>query len=108
MTANGPERLIYLVLGILFLVLGVVGLLIPILPGVLFLGGAVYMLSRGSHQFRQFAERDPRLSGIQARMDRVQQVPILQRIQVAALMTASATASGVQKVFKGASRLIAS
>lgn len=57
--ATGAMKLIYLTLGIMFLALGVIGLLLPILPGVLFLAGAVYMLSRVSHRVRQFAEDNP-------------------------------------------------
>ena len=108
MTAKGPEKLLYLTLGILFLALGIVGLLMPILPGVLFLAGALYMLSRGSNQFRKFAESDPRLKGLQAKMNRVQQVPVLDRMRVAGLMTLQATVSGTQKVFSGVSRLVSS
>ena len=106
MTAKGPEKLIYLTLGILFLVLGVVGLLIPILPGVLFLGGALYMLSRGSHQFRQFAENDSRLQGLQGKINRMQQVPAVEQIKVTLLMTAGAVVTGTQRVVKGITRLM--
>ena len=59
MTASGPEKLLYFTLGIMFLVLGVVGLIIPILPGVLFLAGALYMLSRASRRVRAIADDNP-------------------------------------------------
>jgi hypothetical protein len=61
--ASGAEKLVYLTLGIMFLVLGVVGLLIPILPGVLFLAGTFYMLSRGSSRVQQLADDNPTRMG---------------------------------------------
>ena len=107
MTVNGPEKILYLTLGIMFLALGVVGLLIPIIPGVLFLAGAVYMLGRGSERIRTFTESHPHLSGLQARLHRLNAVSVFDRIRVAALMTLETTVAGVEKLALGVRRLIA-
>ncbi len=107
MTVSGPQKILYLTLGILFLALGVVGLLIPIIPGILFLAGAVYMLSRGSSRVRAFADEHPKLRGLQTRMNQLETVPTLQRMQVAGLMAISATVEGIQKVMLGVKRLVA-
>ena len=107
MNVNGPEKLLYLTLGIMFLALGVVGLLIPILPGVLFLAGAVYMLSRGSARVRRFAETHPGLRGLQARFDRLDSVPVISRVKVVSLMIVSTIVDGIAKLTRGVTRLFA-
>ena len=103
--ATGATKLIYLTLGIMFLALGVIGLLIPILPGVLFLAGAVYMLSRGSARVKAFADNNDTLRNLQARMDAMQPLSVLERAQVATLMAARGVVVGTQNVFQGVVRL---
>ncbi len=107
MKVSGAEKLVYLTLGIMFLVLGVVGLIVPILPGVLFLAGALYMLSRGSQRVKRIADEHPRLQGLQARMDQFDAVSILQKVQVTLLVSVQATTLGLAKAFAGVRRLIA-
>lgn len=104
---NGPIKLIYLTLGIMFLVLGVVGLIVPILPGVLFLAGALYLLGRGSMRVRQLADQNPTLRGVQQRMDQLDAATVMQRFQVACLMTLEGAVVGLRKLFLGVRRLVA-
>ena len=105
MTVSGPEKLFYLTLGIMFLALGIVGLIIPIIPGVLFLAGAVYMLSRGSRRVKEFADQHPKLQGLQQRMNQLDAVTIGEKFQVAGLMTANAVVVTVQKLHFGLRKL---
>lgn len=107
MKVTGPEKLLYLTLGIMFLALGIVGLIVPILPGVLFLGGALYMLSRGSNRIREYAEGHPHIGKFQRRMQRLDGVGMLQRAQVAALVTLQTIVVSGQKLFSGIKRLVA-
>ena len=100
-------KLIYLTLGIIFLALGVVGLIIPVLPGALFLVGALYLLSRGSRRVKRLADEHPALRGLQNRMDRLDTVSVAQRVQVAFLMTIESVAVGIRKLFIGVRRLVA-
>lgn len=100
-------KLIYLTLGIMFLVLGVVGLIVPILPGILFLAGALYLLGRGSTRVRQMADEHPTLRGVQQRMDQLDTATMMQRFQVTCLMTVEAAAVGMRKLFLGVRRMIA-
>ena len=62
-------KLVYLVIGVVCLMLGVIGLIIPIIPGVLFLMVALYLLSRGSHRIKSFSERQPHLRRLHRRME---------------------------------------
>ena len=104
--ASGAEKLVYLTLGIMFLVLGVVGLLIPILPGVLFLAVALYMLSRGSSRVKQLADDNPTLRGFQTRMDQMDAASIMEKVQVSSLMMIQGTAVGVRKIVIGVRKLV--
>jgi uncharacterized membrane protein YbaN (DUF454 family) len=105
MTVNGPAKLFYIVLGIIFLVLGVVGLIIPILPGVLFLAGALYMLSRGSARVKTMADGNPTLRRMQSRMDQFEAVSAIEKAQVSALMVVQSIVVGGRKIASGAGRL---
>ena len=104
--ASGAEKLVYLTLGIMFLVLGVVGLLVPILPGVLFLAGALYMLSRGSSRVKQLADDNPTLRSFQTRMDQVDAATVMEKVQVTSLMMIQGTAVGVRKISVGVKKLM--
>jgi uncharacterized membrane protein YbaN (DUF454 family) len=88
---SGAEKLFYLTLGIIFLVMGVVGLIIPILPGVLFLAGALYMLGRGSSRVKQLADENP---------------TVVEQLQVTFLMIIRGTAVGVRKISVGVKKLL--
>ena len=103
---SGAEKVFYITLGIMFLALSVVGLIIPIIPGVLFLAGAVYMLSRGSHRVREYTESHPKLSKLHERMERFDAVSALGKAQVAALVTVEAAAVGARKIVTGIRRLV--
>ena len=105
MNVSGPEKLLYITVGILLLALGLVGLLIPIIPGVLFLAGAVYMLSRGSQSVRQYAESHPHLSRMQARMDRLDAISMAEKAQVAGLTALQLVVSVGRMVYVGVRRL---
>ena len=55
--------------GIIFLALGLVGLLIPVIPGVLFLLLATAVFAQLSPGFRKRMTRNPRLARFFSRMD---------------------------------------
>ncbi len=103
---SGAEKLFYLTLGIIFLVMGVVGLIVPILPGVLFLAGALYMLGRGSSRVKQLADENPTLRSFQARMDQVGAATVVEQLQVTFLMIVQGTAVGVRKISVGVKKLL--
>lgn len=103
---SGAEKLFYLTLGIIFLVMGVVGLVVPILPGALFLAGALYMLGRGSSRVKQLADENPMLRSFQARMDQVGAATVVEQFQVTFLMIVQGTAVGVRKISVGVKKLL--
>lgn len=107
MTVSGPEKLMYITLGIMFLALGVAGLIVPIIPGVLFLAGAVYMLSRGSRRVKQFADGNPTIGRMQSRMNKMDAISMAEKVQVTGLMIIQTIAVGSRKVAVGVRRLFA-
>jgi len=66
--------------------IGIVGLLIPIIPGVLFLVAAVYFLGKVSNRIRRWTARQPTLSKIQGKFQRLTSIDIFDRFKVISLM----------------------
>lgn len=99
-----PRKLTYLVIGGLCLTLGVIGLIIPIIPGVLFLIAAVYLLSRASRKIKRFTDRDPRILHMQQRMEQFGEVNAADRIRLAGWMALDAGVRGAQTIGTGCSR----
>jgi uncharacterized protein len=103
---SGVEKLFYLTLGIIFLVIGVVGLIVPILPGVLFLAGSLYMLGRGSSRVKQLADENPTLRRFQTRMEQVGAATMVEQLQVTFLTIIQVIAVGVRKISIGVKKLL--
>lgn len=103
---SGAEKLFYLTLGIIFLMMGVVGLIVPILPGVLFLAGALYMLGRGSSRVKQLVDENPTLRCFQTRMDQVGAATVVEQLQLTFLMIIQGAAVGVRKISVGVKKLL--
>lgn len=79
-------RLVYLVVAVVCIMIGIVGLLVPIIPGVLFLVAAVYFLGKVSNRIRRWTARQPMLSKIQGKFQRLTTVDVLDRVKVISLM----------------------
>lgn len=54
---SGISRLLYLSFGIVFLIIGVIGLLLPVLPGWLFLVPAVLCFAKTSAAFNRWLKK---------------------------------------------------
>ena len=104
MRFSNAQKLVYLVIGVICLMMGVIGLIIPIIPGVLFLMAAVFLLSRGSKRIHEFTKNDPRLSKMHRRMDQFGEVDARSRVRLAGWMVADAAATTVRVVGGGVYR----
>jgi uncharacterized membrane protein YbaN (DUF454 family) len=93
-----PRKVIYLLIGGVCLALGVIGLIIPIIPGVLFLMAAVYLLSRGSGKIKRFTDRDPRILQMQQRMEQFGEVNVADRFRLAGWMALDAAVKSVRAI----------
>lgn len=79
-------KMFYLALGGVLLLLGLVGLVIPIIPGIIFLFLAALVLSKVSRRVRAFTDSHPGMQQIRARMQRAEQVDWVDRIRLAGWM----------------------
>jgi len=82
-----PHKVIYLVIAVMCIMLGFAGLILPIIPGFLFILLAVYCLSKVSHRFKRWADKQSVLQELQNKVERINTVNVLSRGKVIALMT---------------------
>lgn len=104
--AISPMKILYLALGLAFLVLGVIGLIFPLIPGVLFLVGAIYLLGKVSTRVKAWSATSDTYMGVERRVALLGGVDWPNRIKLGALMTIDAVVKGVDKTITGASRLV--
>ena len=83
---------------VLFLIVGIIGVILPIIPGLLFLFLALYVLTRISRRAAAMAHRQPWFSRYAKKLDSANHLPVLTRIKLAGLVIAAATVSGMQLV----------
>ena len=97
-------RILLSVLIICFLAIGVVGLILPIIPGILFLFLAVYLCTRLSRRVRNYAQNHPWFNRNARQMDAAEHLSILEKSRLVLLMLARATVTGVQSLISVLSR----
>lgn len=61
------HRGLWLAAGLLFLLIGTIGLLLPIVPQIPFFAAAIFCLMRGSARFRLWIQRQAWLTKLRAR-----------------------------------------
>lgn len=98
-------RAIYIVVGVAFLMLGVVGLIIPVIPGILFLAAAIYVLGKVSKRVRSLGQRNAMYRDMSRRFDRLQSVGVLDRVRVVPLMLLDMAVTGLDRLATAATRL---
>lgn len=84
------RRALLTCLAIGFAALGLIGLLVPILPGVLFLAVAALCFSAVSPRFQARLNRHPAWRGWQLRWRQGRGLPLLRRLKLAFWLTAEA------------------
>ena len=84
------KRAFFFGLGGLLTVLGLIGLVVPILPGILFLALAAVCFSATSERFHSRLERHPAWRGWRLRWRESRGLPLLRRLQLAFWLTAEA------------------
>lgn len=76
------KKLILFPLAIVFSVVGVIGLLIPVIPGVLFLLAALVCLGLVFPSLRQHLEQQPRLKRFFLRLDKTRYLGLAARCKL--------------------------
>jgi len=101
-----PARLIYCVLGVMLLMLGVIGLVIPVIPGVIFLVAAIYVFGRVSSRVRRWSHRHPVFRNASTQFGRMGQVNVFDRLRVVSLMFVGVIARGLDTAAGTAARVL--
>jgi uncharacterized membrane protein YbaN (DUF454 family) len=93
------HKVIYLVIAVVCIMIGIVGLIIPIIPGVLFLVAAIFLMGKVSTRVKQWSDQQPLIQKIQNRLHRLQGASALNQMKVVALMSLESLVSGLAAVF---------
>jgi uncharacterized membrane protein YbaN (DUF454 family) len=81
--------------GLLTLV-GIVGLVLPIIPGILFLFLAALLLAKVSSRFDALLHKNENVRTWRRRWDTSNALPLLQRVKLSFLLVAKAIVNGVE------------
>ncbi len=85
-----------LVLVAIFLLLGVIGLILPIIPGLLFLFLAALMLAKVSKRFDTMLNRNSNMRYWRRRWDTSSGLPLVERVKLSCWVAARALVNGVE------------
>ncbi len=92
------KRLLLICLGTFFLVFGIIGLFIPVLPGILLLIGAAACFSSVSSPFNRWLRQNRRVQHWQSRWQSSAELPMLKRIQLVFWMSAESIVDPSKRV----------
>lgn len=88
------------------LLLGLAGLILPLIPGLLFLAIAAFVAARLSPRFAGILRENERLRGYLDQAERVAGVPFKQKVQVVGLLLVKVLIDGVELLVAGVMKLI--
>lgn len=83
------------------LLLGVIGLILPIIPGLLFLFIAAVMLSRVSTRFAALFQDSAMMEGGMKRWHSISHLGLIERVKLSGLYLASALLNGLRRLLGG-------
>lgn len=96
-----PIKVAYLAVALVLLALGLLGLVLPIIPGVLFLAAAIIVLGKVSKRVRSWSHRHPGFRSMDMRMARLGKVRFVERVKLAGWLALDLLVKGLA----GAGRL---
>lgn len=97
-------KIICMVLIAGFLVIGLLGLILPVIPGVLFLFLAVLLMTRVSRRAATYAHSQPWFHQHMRQWQATGGLSVGQRVKLGFLMTARVIIKGIQSVFRRVSQ----
>lgn len=80
------KRTLYTTAAVIALAIGILGLIVPIIPGILFVGLAVVLLANASRRFRERLHSSPRTRPYLSRWENSAALPLTDRIRLAGLL----------------------
>lgn len=102
---DSPMKVVYLVVGVMLLGLGLIGLVMPIIPGILFLIAAIFVLGKVSRRVRRWGQSNDTYRAVSARFERMSHVGVMDRVKVTVLMLAGGVARSVDAAVSSATQL---
>jgi len=101
-----PIKLIAVAVIIACLALGVIGLVLPIIPGLLFLAVAAIVAAKLSPSFARTLRQNATLSSYLDRTEGIAALPLGKKVQVACLLCVKMLIDGVALLVAGVMRLV--
>lgn len=77
-------------------VVGLIGLILPVIPGILFLFIAALLLARISHRFDSILKASPTFGGWMKQADPINELSVLRRVKLSFWLCARFTVNGIE------------
>lgn len=81
------SKVLYIVLALACVLIGLLGLVVPVIPGVLFLGVALYLVTKVSRRVKYWTDASPLLKGMNSTLARMEHGSIKDRAKLVGLAT---------------------
>lgn len=101
-----PAKLIACAVIVACLALGAIGLILPLVPGLLFLAIAAVVAAKFSPAFERMLRQNPTLSAYLDRTDGFVDLPLGKKLQVAALLCVKMVIDGIALLVSLVMRLV--
>ncbi len=96
--ARSPVKLVYIALALVLLVFGVIGLVFPLMPGVLFLFAAIFCLGKASERVRVWSRSSAIYTGVERRVSQISMARGLDRMRLVLFMTLDAVVRSIDSL----------
>jgi uncharacterized membrane protein YbaN (DUF454 family) len=103
--AGMTSKVIYSLIAAVLILIGIAGLIVPVIPGILFLIGAVMVLSKVSSRVHHWSEGQSWMRGVRIRMIQMQGLHPIAKVRFVFLLGAKSVVSGISKLGRAASKL---
>jgi uncharacterized membrane protein YbaN (DUF454 family) len=103
---NITTKLIACAVIVACVLLGLAGLILPLIPGLLFIAIAVFVATKLSPRFGTVVRENATLRGYLDQADRIANVPLAQKIQVVGLLLLKMLIDGVALLVTGVMKLV--
>jgi len=98
------KRTLYTAAAVIALLIGVLGLMVPIIPGIVFVGLAIVLFANASKRFRRRLHASPRTGPYLMRWENSAALPITDRIGLACLLLYAAATDSLSTTASTKSR----
>lgn len=96
--AGMTGKVIYSLIAAVLILIGIAGLVVPVIPGILFLIGAVMVLSKVSSRVHHWSEGQVWMRGARIRMIQMQGLHPVAKVRFVLLLGVKSVVSGISKL----------